>query len=453
MKLIFQRFVVGASLALGGVSTLAGVSAEEAAKLKTTLTPFGAERAGNAAGTIPAWTGAPTNGAELHGPNRRKDPFASDKILYSVDIKNLAQHAGKVPEGFQALMKKYPDTFRIDVYPTRRTAIAPQWVYDNTARNAVNGKIGDSETGPIPANVYGGIPFPIPKTGVEVVWNHQLRWRSPSFSGAGRNYQVTSKGKWLLLGDVTLDINMPYYDPNGEEKFEGEYWLVRQDVSGPPIRAGESLVGRDALDASKSNAWIYLTGQRRVRKLPSPCCDVPTPFSAGVINFDETNVFGGQTGRFDWKIVGKKEMLIPYNGNRIHVPMKDEDVLGAMHLNPDHVRWELHRVWVVEATVKAGQRHTSAKSRYYFDEDTWIAVSAERYDSSGALTRVLFGIPGVLSEYPANEHLIWGVYDLAGGSSFISGIANEKATVYRPKDPPHRDRHFTPGSMASQGVR
>jgi hypothetical protein len=453
MKLNFQRLVLGASLALGGVSAFAGVSAEEAAKLKTTLTPFGAERAGNAAGTIPAWTGAPTNGAVLHGANRRKDPFGSDKLLYSVSSKNLAQYGDKIPDGYKAVMQKYPDTFRIDVYPTRRTAIAPQWVYDYTAKNAVNGKMVDSPTGPIPTDVYGGIPFPIPKTGVEVVWNHQLRWRNPSFSGTGRNYQVTPNGKWLMLGDVTLDINMPYFYPKEEDKFEGEYWLVRQDVLGPPIRAGEAIVGRQALDDSKTKSWVYLTGQRRVRQLPAPCCDTPAPFSAGVTNFDEVNVFGGQTGRFDWKLVGKREMLIPYNSNRIHVPEKDADLLTAMHLNPDHVRWELHRVWVVEATLKPGQRHTSAKSRYYFDEDTWMAISADRYDSSGTLTRVAFSIPGVLSEYPANEQLIWGVYDLVGGSSFVSGIANEKETIYQPKNPAHRDTHFTPGAMAGQGVR
>ena len=67
-------------------------------------------------------------------------------------------------------------------------------------------------------------------------------------------------------------------------------------------------------------------------------------------------MFAGRSDRFDWKIVGKQEMLIPYNSNRLHTPTKDSDVLLANHLNPDHVRWELHRVYVVEATLKAGQR-------------------------------------------------------------------------------------------------
>lgn len=70
-------------------------------------------------------------------------------------------------------------------------------------------------------------------------------------------------------------------------------------------------------------------------------------------SFDEVDVFAGRGDRFDWKIVGKKEVLIPYNSNGLHTPTKDSDVLMANHLNPDHVRWELHRVWVIESTLRA----------------------------------------------------------------------------------------------------
>lgn len=108
---------------------------------------------------------------------------------------------------------------------------------------------------------------------------------------------------------------------------------------------------------------MYLTGQRRVRKLPNSCCDTPHPTSAGIITFDEMETFATRLERFDWKLVGKKEMYIPYNSNRTLVPTEDSDVLGPKHLNPDTVRWELHRVWVVEAELQPGQRHTSPKSR------------------------------------------------------------------------------------------
>ena len=34
------------------------------------------------------------------------------------------------------------------------------------------------------------------------------------------------------------------------------------------------------------------------------------------MSFDELNVFSGRLDRFDWKLLGKKEILIPYNSNR-----------------------------------------------------------------------------------------------------------------------------------------
>ncbi|MYM26285.1 DUF1329 domain-containing protein [Duganella sp. FT135W] len=452
MNLTYQRIAATAALVFSAGSAMATATPEEAAQLKTTLTPFGSERAGNKEGTIPAWTGAPTPGADIVN-GRRGDPFANEKPLYSVTAKNLDQYADKVSEGFKAIMKKYPASFRMDVYPSHRTAIAPQWVYDNTAKNAVNAKLVEGAGGQMPEGAYGGIPFPIPKSGAEVAWNHLLRWRGVSSSNHVRNYQVTADGQWLMIGESHFDIQMPYYMQGEADKFKGEYWMVTTKTLGPAIRVGEAIIGRLTLDDDKSQSWVYLPGQRRVRKLPNPCCDTPTPFTAGISTFDEINVFTGRTGRFDWKIVGKKEMLIPYNGNRYFTPLKDSDMFGPKHLNPDSLRWELHRVWVVDATLRNGQRHTSPKNRYYFDEDTWNAVMAERYDASGALTRVPFAVPVVITEGQTTEQTLWGIYDLVGGSTFIAGFYNERTTPYKIVQKPWKESLFTPDVMAGEGVR
>ncbi|WP_310462623.1 DUF1329 domain-containing protein [Sphaerotilus sp.] len=443
------------AVAIGFCSSLANaaVSADEAAQLKSGLTPVGAERAGNKDGTIPAWTDAPTTGATLNAAGRRADPFGVEKPLFSINAKNMAQYAERLSDGTKALIQKYPDTFRIDVYPTHRTAIAPQSVYDNTLKNATNAKLVDGGAGPMPQGAYGGIPFPIPKSGIEVMWNHKLNWRGEAWYWEFKGYQLTSDGQWILSGDTANDHSMPYYAPGGSaEKFGGEYWLVRSLTKGPAIRAGEAITGRLNMDESKSATWVYLTGQRRVRKLPNSCCDTPTPFSAGITTFDEVEVFNGRLDRFDWKLVGKKEVFIPYNTNRTFSPLKDSDLLGARHLNPDHVRWELHRVWVVDATLKAGQRHTSPKSRYYVDEDTWQAVTADRFDANGQLARVPFGLPIVMSDVPATSLVTWGVYDLTAGSSYINGIVNERRAAYKPM-PAYKDAVFTPDAMSGDGVR
>jgi len=428
----------------------AAITAEEAAKLKTTLTPFGAEKAGNADGSIPAWTGGyttPIPGFKNGG--RRGDPFATEKPLYSITAETMGQHAGKLTEGTQALLKKYPKTFRVDVYKTYRTAAAPQWIYDATYKNATSAKLD----GEVVKGAFGGIPFPIPKTGKEVVSNNELHWRGESWQNNFRGYLGTASGQRVLSVEGLGDWQMPYYAEGQADKFSGDYWQIRLVNSGPPVRAGEAITGRQNLDQDKTSVWVYLTGQRRVRKLPNACCDTPAPATAGVASFDEVDVLSGRTDRFDWKIVGKQEMLIPYNSNRLHTPAKDSDILLANHLNPDHVRWELHRVWVLEAALKPGQRHQAPKSRYYLDEDTWVAVLGDRWDANGQLWKTLWAHPVVMPDLPATTpQQQWGFNDLISGTWYASGVVNERPTHYKivPRRP---DSFFTGDAMAGEGVR
>jgi hypothetical protein len=430
-------------------SAQAGVSADEAAKLKTELTPFGAEKAGNKDGTIPAWTGGYTTPIPGDKPGgTRSDPFKADKPLFSITAKNVDQYADKLSEGSKAMFKKYPD-YRIDVYPTHRSAAAPQWVYDNTFKNATRAKLN----GDIAEGAFGGIPFPIPKTGAEVMWNHKLRWRGTSLTNTFTQYQITTDGKPVMTTDGVADIQMPYYfqdsSPEALAK-HNETWLIRVLNIGPPIRAGEAIVGRVQFDGAKDNAWVYLTGQRRVRKLPNPCCDTPTPATAGVMSFDELETFDGRLDRFDWKLAGKKEVVIPYNNNKLF-SVKDADVLGRFP-NPDHMRWELHRVWVVDATLRAGQRHQAPKSRYYCDEDTWICSLGERYDANGQLWKALWTTNFVTPDLPGTVGGSMGFNDLVAGTAFIGNLYGSKPVQYvvKPRIP---DSTFTPDAMAGEGVR
>lgn len=430
----------------------AAVPAEEAAKLKTDLTPFGAERAGNKDGTIPAWTGGYTKLIPGDKPGgRRGDPFKDEKPQFSITAKNMDQYADKLTDGTKAMLKKYPDSYRIDVYPTHRTAAAPQWVYDNTMKNATRAKLD----GDVVEGAFGGIPFPIPKTGAEVMWNHLLRWRGTSVGFTLRQYQLTADGKAVLATDVAVDQQMPYYFQDGtleQLSKSNEYWLVRVATSAPAIRAGEAIVGRSQLDASKDQAWVYLTGQRRVRKLPNGCCDTPAPTMAGVMSFDEIETWTGRLDRFDWKLVGKQERYIPYNGNRELQPKTDAELLAAHHLNPDHVRWELHRVWIVEATLRKGQRHQASRSRYYCDEDSWICVLGDRWDAQGQLWKTIYSHTFVAPDLPALVLNGFGFNDLLSGAAFVGGLGNGKSEQYTIKSR-YSDKTFTPDAMAGEGVR
>ncbi|HGM4965047.1 DUF1329 domain-containing protein [Pseudomonas alloputida] len=433
-------------------ASMAAVSADQAATLKSTLTPLGGERAGNADGSIPAWTGGLTKvDAAYKDGGKRGDPYAGDQPVLTITAQNMAQYADKLTPGIQAMLKKYPDSYKVVVYPTHRSAAAPQSVYDATFANATSGKLVDGASGPMPQGAAGGIPFPIPQNGAEAIWNHLLRWRGASWHSSFTQYLTTADGKHVLTNDSRADLQMPWYLP-GFSPEKGVFWSIRMTNDGPPLRAGEAITGLENLNADNSAAWTYLPGQRRVRRLPNACCDTPTPATAGVMSFDEVYVFNGRIDRFDWKLVGKKEMYIPYNSNRVFTASSPEALLDAHHMKADAVRWELHRVWVVEATLKSGARHVMPKSTYYLDEDTWTAVLGDRYDARGQLAKVVWTSPVVLPDLPGVTSLTNGFYDLLSGSWFVGDVYAGKNEQYRIV-PPYKDSVFTADAMAGEGVR
>jgi hypothetical protein len=445
----FHAAALAAALA-AAPAAFAAVTADEAARLKRELTPLGAERAGNADGSIPAWDGGIARSGDK-ASGRMPDPFKDDKPLFSINAKNMAQHGERLSEGTRAMMQRYPDSFRIDVYPTRRSAAAPQWVYDNTFKNATRAKL----SGDVVEGAYGGIPFPLPRNGAEVMWNHLLRWRGASFQYFPSSYQLTADGNAVLSTNLSVDEQFPYYFQDGSPEQlgkTGDYFQTKVAFIGPAIRAGEAVAGRINLEPGKDQAWVYLTGQRRVRKLPNPCCDTPAASTAGVSSYDELTVFLGRLDRFDWKLVGKQEMFIPYNGNRLMQAKTDAEVLSPHHVNPQWMRWELHRVWVVEATVRNGQRHVSPKGRYYCDEDTWTCVLGDRWDAKGQLWKTLWASPIVVPGLPATTVISFGLNDLLSGSAFAGGIYSAKSTQYVTK-PRYPDTYFSADALAGEGVR
>jgi len=411
---------------------------------------MGAEAEGGANGSIPAWDGG--RSIVLKPGTSRGDVFADDRPILSISMKNLDEHAAQLSDGTKALMRKYPESYRIDVYPTRRTAAAPQAVYDGTVRNATQARLVESGSGRVPEDAFGGIPFPIAKSGEEAMWNHRLRWRGYAFQRDFGNYLVTADGQRVVVDGGRFDVQQPYYDMTGSaSRFAGEYALLRITSGEPPDRKGVGYVERDNVNADKNGSWAYLPGQRRVRKLPNACCDTPLPSSAQFLASDEPDVWDGRMDRFDWKLVGKVEMYVPYNTNASLRPAV-ETLIGRSHLNPDHVRWELHRVWVVEATLAEGKRHSMVRSRYYLDEDTWMALLGDRWNADGKLARTLWALPLWLPDVPAVAAVTSGAYDLLTGTWIAMSVLNGKREPYK-MVPPFADAHFTPDALAGEGVR
>lgn len=437
---------------ISSVSTWAAVTPEEAAKLKTTLMPLGGELAGNSDGTIPKWDGGYTKvPSGWKQGDLRPDPFPNEKPILQITGKNLDQHADKLSDGVKALLKKYP-TYRLDIYPTHRTAAAPQWVYENTYKNASKAKTKDG--GVSIEGAYGGVPFPIPQNGHEIMWNHLTSWNGESVEYGFRIFITQADGKTVLATEAKNSREWPYYHKDGSvEKFNGDYSLFRQVQTAPPFKAGESLLVRDSVDMATNGrqAWQYLLGQRRVRRAPTIGFDTPDSVSSGLGYFDEAFVFNGSLEMYDWKLVGKKEMYIPYNTNRLYA-FKEADLTRGGHINPDAVRWELHRVWVVEANLAPGKRHVVPKRRFYIDEDSWHAVLADGWDAQGQLWRTQAALPFAAADGPGQFAIPFVNYNLMTGAWVLSTIWNETDPKYKLVDR-KPGSHFTPDSLAGQGVR
>lgn len=447
MALAISTFVAGAALA--------AVSADEAKQLGNTLTPTGAEKAGNKDGTIPAWSGGMTTAPAgfQKGSGKRVDPFASDKPRLTITGKDVAANADKLTEGTKELLKRYP-TMRVDVYPTHRPVVYPAKVVENTAKNATGAKIIDDGLGT--DNVLPGLPFPIPKTGYEVMWNHLLNYRGLGFTAKYDVWNVDASGRPTLATTGEGTYAWPMFDAKrtGVMKETDPFWYVKFQYLAPARRNGEAMLVWDSANPLKQGrrAWMYLPGQRRVRLAPDIAYDTPNPASAGASTYDDGSLFNGAMDRYDFKLVGKKEMIVPYGNYKLTYFAKPAEATAANHLNPDMVRWELHRVWVVEATLKPGKRHIYAKRNFYVDEDSWAVVASDAFDARGQLFRSGFSLSSFSYDVPAMWTDTQVFYDFIGGLYTVLGLTGEYQGIKYMTELP-AETFWSAEQLAGTGVR
>jgi len=416
-------------LAASTGNAIAKVGADEADKLKSTLTPVGAERAGNKDGSIPKWDGGLTKPpACFKGAGSWYcDPFESDKPKFTINKANLEQYKARLTDGQRALFAKFGDTYKMNVFATRRTGAYPQFVYDATYKNALNAEIangGETVTGAIL-----GIPFPIPKTGNEPIWNHKLRYRGPGIDRWNVQAAVTTSGDFNLV-KIHEQVMIPYDSRTlTPEQLNNVSIFFLQSVTAPPRLAGTITLVHETMDQVKEprRAWQYNPGQRRLRRAPNVGYDNPGTGSDGLRTNDQFDTFNGATDRYSWKLIGKKEMYMPHNSYQVHQPRyKYKDIIKKNHIDQDLARYELIRVWVVEANVKPGTTHVYKKRMFYVDEDTWQIVAVDNYDGRGALWRVqeTHFASAYDKIYPAP--VLETVYDLASGRYLVQAMNNEE---------------------------
>ena len=454
-KLNKKTLVVSALLVAlsGGVS--AKVSQEQAARLGNDLTPSGAEKAGNKAGTIPAWDGGLTKPpANYKAGEHHTNPFPDDKVLTTITAKNVDSYKDQLSPGLVAMFKQYPDSFKMNVYQTRRTYAAPKYIYEATKVNATRAELRDGGNGIKGAAV--GVPFPIPQNGVEVIWNHITRFRGVTVGRDTGQAAVLPNGNYSMVkfrDELDQNYTRPGQTP---EQLEADNLLFyfKQWVTSPSRLAGTALLVHETMDqiAKPRQAWTYNTGQQRVRRAPNVAYDAPGTASDNLRTTDDFDMFNGAPDRYNWKLVGKKEMYIPYNSYQLHSDtVKYDQILKPHHINPELVRWELHRVWVVEATLKDGMRHSYAKRVFFVDEDSWQVGVTDIYDSRNELWRVGPAYAINYYEIPVLWSTLEVFHDLQSRRYLAIGLDNEDE-VYD-FDLKRTAQDFTPDALRRQGRR
>ncbi|MCF7499333.1 MULTISPECIES: DUF1329 domain-containing protein [unclassified Pseudoalteromonas] len=434
-------------------SVLAKITADEAARLGNDLTPIGAEKAANKDGSIPAWTGGITTPpasykAGMHHP----DPYAEDKVLFTIDKSNVDKYKEYLSPGQIELFKTYPDTFKMNIYQTRRSASYPQFVYDATKKYATTAELVEGGNGI--KNTAVGVPFPIPKDGLEAIWNHLLRFRGLSIERFGGQAAPTASGSYNYVG-FDEQLLVEYSDPKATpEKLQESNILFKfkQKVTEPARLAGTALLVHETMDQilTPRQAWTYNSGQRRVRRAPNVAYDAPGTAADSLRTTDDFDMFNGSPNRYNWTLKGKQELYIPYNSYKLHSDkLEYDDILQAGHINPEYVRYEKHRVWVVEANLKEGTRHIYKKRVFYIDEDSWQVHVADIYDNRDQMYRVAMAHGLNYYEVPTHWSTLEVYHDLNSRRYLAIGLDNQEKMYDFSQS--FNDNEFTSSALRREG--
>jgi len=407
----------------------AKADAAEAAKLGKELTPVGAEKAANKENTIPEWKPHVREGA-LKGEFPHDADIDGEKPLFTITKANMGQYAAKLSEGHKKLLSSY-DSYKMNVYPSHRLIGWPDEVYAATIKNASTCELQGTE---ILNNCTLGFPFPIPKSGAEPIWNHKLKWRGEAVTRFNNQMIVQPNGQYQLT-KIVEDVTFGYgsiKSPQTLKPGTGEFLKYLSKTVAPPRLAGTFILVHEKMGTGAEGraAWLYSPGLKRIRRAPTVCCDNPYEGTDGHQFYDQVDMFNGALERYNWKLVGKKEMYIPYDSNKIaSQKTKYADMAKPKHLNQELPRYELHRVWVVEADIKAGTSHTFKKRRFYVDEDAWTIALVDNYDNRDQLYQFqeghIINAANILSATTVPEV----IYHFTSGRYFITAAWNEDKPI------------------------
>lgn len=436
---------------------------EELAKLGvngTELTPAGAIRAGNSEGTIPEWKLEPLPiPANFKPGGFHPDPYAADTPVFTINAQNYQQYADKLSDGQKKMFDTYPD-YKMNVYPTRRSAVFKEYIYKAALDNAGRAELTANAKGEVGfKNAVIAWAFPIPHSGGEALMNivtrpqqpYQYYWDNTAAVSTGGDYQV---------GKITIKAFRPWSLPeNTVESVDpeeiGTGIHANQTVVSPAKSAGQVILAIDPMVYTKyqRRAWLYNPGQRRVKRAPQIIHDYPSTGTDGLLTTDQRWGWLSPNERYEWTLEGRQEMYIPYNAYKLHsADTKPADIVTAQgRLNQDLARYELHRVWKLVGTLREGVSHVYGKRVFYLDEDSWNPIFHDNYDLRGQLWR--FWEQHMVNWYDVAfmSDTIITQYDITAGRMAVLGIDNDgpgPSFTWRPEP-----NEYTPAAIRQAGVR
>lgn len=447
--------VAGASCLTAGA--MAKVPESVAARLGNDLTPLGAERGGNADGSIPAWTGglsSPPAHVNYQVGMHHPDPFSSDPLLFTINAANAGQYADRLTGAHRALLQDYSSSYFMQVFKTHRTCTFPENVFAAARNNALVGELAPGGNG-----VKGAImskPFPIPNSAYEIIWNHMLvfiNYKATRQFAAAIPTESGDYTKYTVQDEAIVAWNDP--TKTRAEDLDNIWALYIAHTVAPARRAGNVTLVHETINMAEQSrlAWQYSPGTRRVRRAPNIAYDNPGVNSDGMTTVDSLGGYNGAPDRYDWTVLGKSEYYLPNNNYRLASDsLTYDEIITPRHINQKHVRYELQRAWVVEANLKPATRHVYARRVMYMQEDSWGIVAAELYDTRGQLWRVQEGYPKQAYEVPLCAGAGMSYYDLTNGRYLVGGLINEEPAVNFFATELQEDR-YTPAAIRRLGVR
>ena len=374
--------------------------------------------------------------------NSYPDPYLDDKILFTIDKSNYRKYADELlTPGQIEMFKTYSDTFKMHIYPSRRSCSVPPEVIKLTKQNAKLTDEGEGVSG-----VIGSIPFPEPKEALHHVWNHILRYRGVNIYGSSPFYIINPDNSISYGAGEAIAIN--YWNPfvKNEKGLQG---MLMSKVTHPPRLADASVLVIESLNAKMTprRAWVYNPGTRRVRRAPDIAYDYKPSSSQGITTTDQFDGFNGAKDRYEWTFVGQEKKLMPYNAYKLHETEIDK-ILKPFHIDQDYLRYELVNVNIVQADLKQDKRHILPHRTMYFDSDSHNMLVEETFDDNREIMAYrefpvinYYDQPMCLSVHSATYDFDSRRYQLTNVRSI------DIPKIQWRLDEPHDEKRFTPEGL------